>query len=166
MDGGHRAIVFNRLTGVKESVLSEGMHFVVPWFEWPYIYDVRTKPRNVQVRNVPTSSGCTKLTVWDIYMHGRIFCAIIMIVVRRQWRHFFFFLLGPEQIRSPKKADASIFLITRTKMRHLCVVLCVDPMCLMEADYDQSGHTVDAEDSSFLWQWHVLCSDVNFFAAR
>eukprot|EP00904_Undaria_pinnatifida_P006219 jgi/Undpi1/2727/HiC_scaffold_14.g06105.m1 len=48
VDGGHRAIIFNRLTGVKEGVMSEGMHFVVPWFEWPYIYDVRTKPRNVQ----------------------------------------------------------------------------------------------------------------------
>lgn len=42
--------MFNRISGVKESVLSEGMHFVIPWFEWPYIYDVRTKPRNVQVR--------------------------------------------------------------------------------------------------------------------
>lgn len=30
--------------------MAEGMHFIVPWFEWPYIYDVRTKPRNVQVR--------------------------------------------------------------------------------------------------------------------
>lgn len=49
VDGGHRAIVFNRLSGVKEAVLTEGMHFVIPWFEWPYIYDVRTKPRNIQV---------------------------------------------------------------------------------------------------------------------
>ncbi|CAN0134419.1 unnamed protein product [Ectocarpus sp. 6 AP-2014] len=28
--------------------MAEGMHFIIPWFEWPYIYDVRTKPRNVQ----------------------------------------------------------------------------------------------------------------------
>lgn len=42
--------MFNRLSGVKEGVMAEGMHFVIPWFEWPYIYDVRTKPRNVQVR--------------------------------------------------------------------------------------------------------------------
>lgn len=49
VDGGHRAIVFNRLSGVKEGVMAEGMHFIIPWFEWPYIYDVRTKPRNVQV---------------------------------------------------------------------------------------------------------------------
>eukprot|EP00903_Cladosiphon_okamuranus_P015066 g13938.t1 len=48
VDGGHRAIVFNRLSGVKEGVMAEGMHFIIPWFEWPYIYDVRTKPRNVQ----------------------------------------------------------------------------------------------------------------------
>jgi prohibitin 2 len=48
VEGGHRAIVFNRLTGIKEQTYSEGMHFVIPWVEWPYIYDVRTRPRNVQ----------------------------------------------------------------------------------------------------------------------
>ena len=41
-------MVFNRLTGIKENVYNEGMHFVIPWVEWPTIYDVRTRPRNVQ----------------------------------------------------------------------------------------------------------------------
>lgn len=57
VDGGHRAIVFNRLSGVKEGVMAEGMHFIIPWFEWPYIYDVRTKPRNVQVRVAAVELG-------------------------------------------------------------------------------------------------------------
>lgn len=47
VDGGHRAVIFNRLTGVKDEVISEGTHFIVPWFEWPTIFDVRTKPKKI-----------------------------------------------------------------------------------------------------------------------
>lgn len=44
MDGGCRGVVFNRLWGVKDNIYSEGTHFVIPWFEWPIIFDVRTRP--------------------------------------------------------------------------------------------------------------------------
>lgn len=39
--------MFNRVYGVKEHVYEEGMHFRVPWLEWPVDYDVRTKPRQI-----------------------------------------------------------------------------------------------------------------------
>jgi len=45
--GGHRAVVFNRLTGLKQETKGEGLHFRIPWFEYPTIYDVRTRPRNI-----------------------------------------------------------------------------------------------------------------------
>eukprot|EP00386_Alphamonas_edax_P006600 GDKI01021313.1.p2 GENE.GDKI01021313.1~~GDKI01021313.1.p2 ORF type:complete len:321 (-),score=112.10 GDKI01021313.1:251-1213(-) len=45
VDAGHRAIVFNRLSGVGETVYGEGTHFMLPWFDRPIIYDVRTRPR-------------------------------------------------------------------------------------------------------------------------
>ena len=48
VDGGHRAVVFNRLTGMKPTVYGEGLNFVVPWFERPYVYDIRTRPCNLQ----------------------------------------------------------------------------------------------------------------------
>lgn len=48
MEGGHRALLFNRLIGVKEEVQLEGMHFMIPWFEMPIIYDIRPKPRMIQ----------------------------------------------------------------------------------------------------------------------
>jgi prohibitin 2 len=48
VEGGHRAIMFNRLTGVKDKVYPEGTHFMVPWFEWPVIYDVRARPHLVE----------------------------------------------------------------------------------------------------------------------
>ncbi|RKP03503.1 hypothetical protein CXG81DRAFT_5317, partial [Caulochytrium protostelioides] len=47
VDGGHRAVKFSRIGGVKDEVFTEGTHFVVPWFETPIIYDVRAKPRNI-----------------------------------------------------------------------------------------------------------------------
>ncbi|VFQ68665.1 unnamed protein product [Cuscuta campestris] len=48
VDGGHRAIVFNRITGIKEQVYPEGTHFMIPWFERPTIYDVRARPHLVE----------------------------------------------------------------------------------------------------------------------
>ena len=47
VEGGQRGVLFNRLDGVKRQVYGEGMHFAVPWFEWPTIYDIRTKPKKV-----------------------------------------------------------------------------------------------------------------------
>ncbi|CAH9126088.1 unnamed protein product [Cuscuta epithymum] len=48
VDGGHRAIVFNRISGIKEKVYPEGTHFMLPWIERPTIYDVRARPNLVE----------------------------------------------------------------------------------------------------------------------
>lgn len=48
VDAGHRAIIFNRVYGIKNTVVGEGMHIRIPFFEWPILYDVRTRPRNIQ----------------------------------------------------------------------------------------------------------------------
>lgn len=48
VEGGHRAIVFNRLMGIKEEIYQEGTHLMVPWFERPIIFDVRARPSLIQ----------------------------------------------------------------------------------------------------------------------
>lgn len=48
VEGGHRAIVFNRVVGVKDKVYPEGTHLMIPWFERPIIYDVRARPNLVE----------------------------------------------------------------------------------------------------------------------
>ena len=53
VDGGHRAIIFSRLGGIQNRVYAEGLHFRVPWFQYPIIYDIRTKPRRI---SSPTGS--------------------------------------------------------------------------------------------------------------
>ena len=37
---GHRAIKFNKISGVGNEVKREGWNFMIPWFEHPIIYDV------------------------------------------------------------------------------------------------------------------------------
>ena len=45
--GGTRAVIFDRLSGVKDQVMNEGTHFLIPWLQKAVVYDVRTKPRNI-----------------------------------------------------------------------------------------------------------------------
>ncbi|TGZ76973.1 hypothetical protein EX30DRAFT_398911 [Ascodesmis nigricans] len=47
VDGGHRAIKYTRLGGVKKEIYNEGTHMMIPWFETPITYDVRARPRNI-----------------------------------------------------------------------------------------------------------------------
>ncbi|KAK0754984.1 band 7 family-domain-containing protein [Schizothecium vesticola] len=45
--GGTRAVIFDRISGVKETVVNEGTHFLIPWLQKAIIFDVRTKPRTI-----------------------------------------------------------------------------------------------------------------------
>ncbi|XP_076650393.1 prohibitin 1 [Halictus rubicundus] len=49
VDGGHRAVIFDRFAGIKNLVVGEGTHFFIPWVQKPIIFDIRSRPRNVPV---------------------------------------------------------------------------------------------------------------------
>lgn len=49
VNGGHKAVIFDRFTGVKDKVVGEGTHFLVPFVQRPIIFDMRSRPRNVPV---------------------------------------------------------------------------------------------------------------------
>ena len=49
VDGGHRAVIFDRFAGIKKNVSNEGTHFLIPWVQKPIIFDIRSRPRNVSV---------------------------------------------------------------------------------------------------------------------
>ena len=36
VDGGHRAVIFDRISGVSKSVVGEGTHFMIPWIQVLY----------------------------------------------------------------------------------------------------------------------------------
>ncbi|XP_077279580.1 prohibitin 2 [Temnothorax americanus] len=53
VEAGHRAIMFSRLGGIQKDIMTEGLHFRVPWFQYPIIYDIRSRPRKL---SSPTGS--------------------------------------------------------------------------------------------------------------
>ncbi|GMH06823.1 hypothetical protein Nepgr_008663 [Nepenthes gracilis] len=44
VDGGQRAVLFDRFRGVLDDTVGEGTHFLVPWLQKPFIFDIRTRP--------------------------------------------------------------------------------------------------------------------------
>jgi prohibitin 2 len=61
VEGGHRAVMFNRFGGVSASVYSEGTHIKVPWFQLPIVFDVRASPKSF-----PSISGSKDLQMVNI----------------------------------------------------------------------------------------------------
>jgi len=53
VEGGQRSIIFNRIGGISDVIFTEGLHFRVPWFQYPIIYDIRSRPRKL---SSPTGS--------------------------------------------------------------------------------------------------------------
>ncbi|KAG0566549.1 hypothetical protein M758_7G072500 [Ceratodon purpureus] len=47
VDGGHRAVLFDRFRGVLDETAGEGTHFLIPVLQKPYIFDIRTRPRTI-----------------------------------------------------------------------------------------------------------------------
>jgi hypothetical protein len=41
VDGGERAVIFDRIQGVKPNVSGEGSHFLIPFIQKPIIFEVR-----------------------------------------------------------------------------------------------------------------------------
>ena len=58
VQGGHRAVKFNAITGLYDRTFGEGANFAIPFIETPVIFDVRNKPTEVI-----TSSGSKDLQV-------------------------------------------------------------------------------------------------------
>ena len=67
VEGGHRAVIFDRFRGVIPDVSGEGTHFLIPWVQRPIIFDVRSKPRNVPV--ITGSKGKLLVLFFQIFLN-------------------------------------------------------------------------------------------------
>jgi len=97
--GGTRAVIFDRLSGVKDQVVNEGTHFLIPWLQKSIIYDVRTKPRNISTTTGSKDLQMVSLTlrvlhrpevqmlpkiyqVWNNVSYSSQFCVVLSIAVK------------------------------------------------------------------------------------
>jgi prohibitin 1 len=53
VDGGEKALIFNKIGGLKQKVYGEGLHFKIPFLQDPIHFDVRLTP-NVLETKTPT----------------------------------------------------------------------------------------------------------------
>lgn len=47
VDGGERAVMYDRIQGVLPVAVVEGTHFRIPWLQSPAVMDIRTRPRSI-----------------------------------------------------------------------------------------------------------------------
>jgi len=65
--GGQRAVIYNRISGVDMITKAEGMHFKLPWFDRPTIFNVKYEPYLLR-----TMSGSNDLQMVDMQL--RVLC--------------------------------------------------------------------------------------------
>ncbi|EFA05476.1 prohibitin-2 isoform X1 [Tribolium castaneum] len=80
VEGGHRAIMFNRIGGVQKDIYTEGLHFRVPWFQYPIIYDIRSRPRKI---SSPTGSKDLQMVNISLRVLSRPNASQLPIVYRQ-----------------------------------------------------------------------------------
>jgi hypothetical protein len=47
VEGGQKAIIFSRISGVLPEVYGEGWHVLAPWLHVPHVFNVRTRPTSI-----------------------------------------------------------------------------------------------------------------------
>ncbi len=62
VDGGERAVIFDRFRGVLEETVGEGTHFRIPWVQNPHIMDIRTRAKTIS--SVTGTKGATTSWCW------------------------------------------------------------------------------------------------------
>jgi len=61
VEGGHRAVIFNKLVGTRDNIYTEGTNLKIPFLEDSVIYDTRAKPHNIR-----SPTGSRDLQMVDI----------------------------------------------------------------------------------------------------
>lgn len=80
VEGGHRAIIFSRLGGIQKEIFAEGLHFRLPWFQYPIIYDIRSRPRKI---SSPTGSKDLQMVNISLRVLSRPDAASLPIMYRQ-----------------------------------------------------------------------------------
>jgi prohibitin 1 len=61
VDGGERAVIFDRFRGILKEVKGEGTHVKIPYIQYPTYFDIRSKPRIIN-----TTTGTKDLQTINI----------------------------------------------------------------------------------------------------
>ena len=84
VDGGTRAVIFDKIFGVSEKVITEGSHLRVPFLQEPIIMDIRARPRLVPwLSIIPLRENANSLFGLTLYS-WLLYCEGLSIHLREQ----------------------------------------------------------------------------------
>lgn len=67
VEGGHRAVIFNRMSGINSNIIGEGTHFVVPWLQMPTIFNIQVRPKTIRSPTGTKDLQMLDLTIRVLY---------------------------------------------------------------------------------------------------
>lgn len=80
VDGGERAVLFDRFRGVMDQTIGEGTHFLIPWLQKPLIFDIRTKPHTFASVSGTKDLQMVNLTLRVLYRPEVCFILVYLLV--------------------------------------------------------------------------------------
>lgn len=111
VDGGHRAIIFSRLGGIQKDIMTEGLHFRLPWFQYPIIYDIRSRPKKI---SSPTGSKDLQMVNISLRVLSRPDASALPIMYRQLGLDY------DEKVR--KKNKKKRFFASSRNSRHFLIL--------------------------------------------
>ncbi|XP_010492233.1 PREDICTED: prohibitin-5, mitochondrial-like [Camelina sativa] len=67
VEGGQRAVLFDRFNGVLEEPIGEGTHRKIPWVQKPYIFDIRSTPYKIKSNSATKDLQMVNFTLRVMY---------------------------------------------------------------------------------------------------
>lgn len=67
IDGGYRALIFDRYSGLKPKICGEGINFVVPILQFPIPFDIRTSPKVISTKTATKDLQTVNLELRILY---------------------------------------------------------------------------------------------------
>jgi len=63
VEAGHKALLFSRISGVKQNIYGEGIHFKLPWIEREIVYNARSVSKRIQCNTGSKDLQMVDLTI-------------------------------------------------------------------------------------------------------
>ena len=67
VDGGHRALIFDRFSGLTSKVCDEGINFVIPFIQYPIPFEIRTLPKVISTKTATRDLQTVNLELRILY---------------------------------------------------------------------------------------------------
>lgn len=83
VDGGQRAVIFDRIRGVMEETVGEGTHFLIPLLQRPFIFDIRTRPHTFSSVSGTKDLQMVNLTL-RVLSRPQVYLVKVLIFVLQQ----------------------------------------------------------------------------------